>query len=252
MNQTDLEKMISLPGSYKDLVSFETWQKGPLEKPWPQIYQRYQNELVRPWLRDLHSKYGKLKQLSDFREVKDSDVPRVDGGGVFNLSCGFFLSVNTRNEMGYIPTGLPISYLVKTINVLPYIIQAQEENRTIPLNEIIDTNNTSQISPFGIVVPPNEQVMIYTIEHVSVPNEFIGQATTKSGIGRRGLDTVATAGTFNRGWRGVPLLETNNRNAKDDVLVEIGVPIAQFYLIPTSCTEGTYNGRFQDQIPQES
>jgi len=246
-----MENLVQVPISWVDLKRFEDSESfNHNQIDWSISYAEYSNKVIKPWINRIQQIYGDITELLEFENLGKEHYKRVQPDGVVDLTCGFYISVIRKSQIGFIPISVPISYLTTTVNILPYLMQVQEKHSDIPLSDIVETENNARITETGILLPPGEQIMIYTVEKINMPKCYIGQATTKSGIGRRGLDTVATAGTFNKGWRGVPLLELNNRNLSESILVEPGVPIAQFYLIDASHSKGQYVGKFQDQMPK--
>lgn len=249
-NSIELEKIVQVPKGWIDLPSFESFEKSnPGLSNWTKLYCLYSHDVLRPWINKANQLFGDSNEGLVYEDLNDSHFERVKPDGTINLTCGFYISFIDKSSLGFIPISVPIKYLASTINVLPYLMQARERREDILLSDIVETDNQAKITETGILLPPGEQIMVYAVEEVSMPNDYIGQATTKSGIGRRGLDTVATAGTFNKGWKGLPLLECNNRNLSEPILLEVGVPIAQFYFIDASHSEGQYSGSFQDQTP---
>ncbi|MBC8495833.1 hypothetical protein H8D36_06775 [archaeon] len=243
-----LDSLVRVPRDWVDLKQFKHFEGGNFDKTnWANSYLEYQNEIALPWIRKIQQLYGDKTEINEFEDLNEEHYNRVQSTGVVDLTCGFYISIIKTSQLDFIPTSVPIKYLTDTINILPHLMQVQKNGVHIPLSSIVDTKNGASITETGILLPPGEQIMIYTIEEINMPENYIGQITTKSGIGRRGLDTVATAGTLNPGWKGVPILEANNRNLSEPILIELGVPIAQFYLIDASHSKGKYDGEFQNQ-----
>ncbi len=251
ITQQELERIVTVPEGWVDLPSFESFEKtNPGIQDWTKLYHLYTEEVIKPWLYNTNNLFWEEQENLEYEYLDDSHHKRVQSGGVINLFCGPHISFLDKNTLGYIPTSVPIDNLVTTMNILPLIVHSQSYRENFQLSELYNTENKAVVTGTGILLPPGEQIMMYCVEKINMPQDYIGQATTKSGIGRRGLDTVATAGTFNKGWKGIPLLEFNNRNSAEPILLEIGVSIAQFYLIDASHSEGQYTGQFQNQSPK--
>ncbi len=171
---------------------------------------------------------------------------------------GFVISVAPRQHektdaFGIKGKWIPLNdsdYELDTIDLLPCMKDARDNRTLMSLSEYCDTDSPVSIHPEGLIIPRGFQVNAYTIEKVAIPEGYILQATTPTGFGRRGGDSVATAGTLNDGWRGVPLCEIRNGGlSPDPVFVEVGQRIVQAYPIP-NIESTAYKGFFQDQFPR--
>ena len=64
-------------------------------------------------------------------------------------------------------------------------------------------------------------------EHLKLPKDVVGFLDGKSSLARLGLVVHLTAGRFDPGWDGVPVLELKN-NSFNNILVPVGWPVCAF------------------------
>jgi|SRR3989344_35576 len=86
----------------------------------------------------------------------------------------------------------------------PYI-DVRQPDTLENLTELIRKNNDE-----AFTIHPGEFVLANTIERLEIPNDLAGRLEGKSSLGRLGIVIHSTAGKFDPGFMGNPVLELSN------------------------------------------
>jgi len=102
-----------------------------------------------------------------------------------------------------------------------------------------------------IVLWPGSSVLVDAIERFSMPKDVIGFLYSKSTWARMHIEQAGTV--IEPGWRGVLRLELNMHYGTEPVSIEAGTGMVQvvFHRLEEP-TEQPYDGRYQDQGPQQN
>lgn len=91
--------------------------------------------------------------------------------------------------------------------------------------EDYDIYNLSDGDPF--VFNPGQFIITETREHLEIPDDIIARLEGRSSLARIGVVVHLTAGRFDPGWVGKPVLELKNNESKQIILVG-GMDICAF------------------------
>lgn len=129
-----------------------------------------------------------IKEKLDSGEIKISPMPdlKVALGTVsVDFRLGHEFMVYLRTEQAFIDVKDP-----STFENLTELIRKEDDE------------------PFTI--HPGEFVLANTLEHLEIPNDLAGRLEGKSSLGRLGIVIHSTAGKFDPGFIGNPVLELSN------------------------------------------
>lgn len=101
-----------------------------------------------------------------------------------------------------------------------------------------------------LTIPPQELVLVSTIEEVRVPNDLCCRVEGKSSLGRIGLLTHITAGFIDSGFKGRITLELYNVG-KYPIILHHGCKVAQLVVeVLDEKVEEPYTGNYlgQDKV----
>ena len=206
---------------------------------------------INEWLDTL---YGVKIDSDGYRGLTEEEAEkRIDNGSI-NFYLGFIISPETKTREktdeydihgNWIDCDDPLNRITEDVNILPLMEESRKTKKLIPLSGVVDTNSRILIHPEGIIIPNGSQINSYVIEYAEYPKGYIYQATTPSSIGRKGLDSVSTAGTINGDWKGILLCELRNYG-DEPVLAKVGSRIVQAYPVPNA-ESVEYKGQFQEQ-----
>lgn len=215
-------------------------------------------ERVPSWIDSIYEFYGDNSPIfpNDYRLINEDENKRRFDNGTVNFCFGWKISPLRKVlqhkdkywiDSNWINCEEPCSDTSQDVNLLPYMMESRRKRDVIPLSQIADTASQVLIHPEGIIVPRGAQINSYVIEYGRFPAGYKFQATTRSTVGRNGLDSVSTAGNINGGWEGILLCEVRNYG-DHDLLMKIGAWVVQVGPHPNPESH-KYLGQYQGQQP---
>ena len=99
----------------------------------------------------------------------------------------------------------------------PRTLRSEDESIDLSANTVLQT---------CVALRPGQRALGRTVEYVRIPTDLQARLDGKSSLGRDGLEVHKTAGVFDAGFIGHPVVELKN-DGEDPWILYQGMPIAQ-------------------------